>query len=305
MEDHTQQINKGGLLLVIIFLVIIFSIVNFPATTQDQELQASVTESFTFSHSSFEKAVLEAEVAYIENLETGETVYQKNAGEIRPLASLTKIMTTYSALSLFPTDATITIEESDLLAEGDFGLVPGETWKLEDLLVFMLVSSSNDAALAVSREAQKYTDGVLFPEYMTQQAQELGFDSLQFKNASGLDLDKEETQPGAVGTAEDITRLMSLSYKQYQDIFDQTKQAKITFTTDKKQHTAENTNTALDSMPGVIGSKTGYTNTAGGNLSIIADIEGIPHVVTVLASSRGGRFQDVEEIIGLTQEEIQ
>lgn len=303
MEEQHNTINKGGLFLVILFLIIIFTIVNIPAKSTGEEQEVSVAESFSFSHSSFEKAVLEAEVAYIENLETGETVYQKNAGEVRPLASLTKIMTTYSALSLFPENATITISAEDLKADGDFGLIPGEVWKLEDLIVFMLVSSSNDAALAISREALKYTDGISFPEYMTKQAGELGLATLQFQNVTGLDLDEEGTLPGAMGTAKDITKLFSMSYKKYKDIFDQTKQEKITFRSDEKQHTAENTNIALHSMPGVIGSKTGYTNTAGGNLSVITDIDGVAHVVTVLDSTRAGRFEDVQEIIGLTQEE--
>jgi D-alanyl-D-alanine carboxypeptidase (penicillin-binding protein 5/6) len=182
-------------------------------------------------------------------------------------------------------------------------LIPGETWKLEDLIVFMLVSSSNDAALAISREALEYTEAVTFPEYMTNLAKELGFSSLQFMNASGLDVDEAETVPGAMGTAQDITKLFSLSYKAHKEIFDQTKKEKVTFSSDRKQHTAENTNIALHSMPGVIGSKTGYTNTAGGNLSVITEINGVPHVVTVLDSTRSGRFEDVQEIIGLTQEE--
>lgn len=305
MSDTTPTIsNKGGLFLAIIFLAIIFSIVSVPQKSKETEvLQASATESFSFSHSSFENAILEADVAYIENLETGKAVYQKNANQILPLASLTKIMTTYTALSLFPEDTKITITESDLRGVGDHGLIVGEVWDLKDLLIFMLVSSSNDAALAIEREAEKYTDGISLPEYMTKQARELGFKTLSFENASGLDVDTNETIPGAVGTAEEITKLFNLTYKAYPEIFIQTKEAKISFETDTKIHTAENTNIALHSMPGIISSKTGYTNTAGGNLSIIVNIQNVPHIVTVLHSSRGGRFEDVEKIIELANQE--
>lgn len=305
MSDTTPTIsNKGGLLLAIIFLIIIFSIVSVPQKSEEAEkLQAAVTESFTFSHSPFEHAILEADVAYIENLETGKSVYQKNGNQILPLASLTKIMTTYTALSLFPEDAKIKIQAEDLKGDGDHGLVVGEVWNLKDLLVFMLVSSSNDAALAIEREAETYTEGVSLSDYMTKQAQELGFSSLSFSNASGLDEDKEGTVPGAYGSAEDITKLFSLTYKTYPEIFNLTKEQKITFETDVKSHTAENTNIALHEMPGIISSKTGYTNTAGGNLTVIININNIPHVVTVLHSSRGGRFEDVEKIIELAGEE--
>ncbi len=305
MSDTTPGMsNKGGLLLAIIFLAIIFSIVSVPTKSNETEaLQAAATESFTFSHSPFENAILEADVAYIENLETGKTVYQKNGSEVLPLASLTKIMTTYSALSLFPEDAKIKIDPEDLQGEGDHGLVVGEVWDLKDLLTFMLVSSSNDAALAIEREAKKYTNGIPLADYMNEQAIELGFESLSFRNASGLDQDEEGTIPGAYGTAEDITKLFSLTYKTYPEIFNLTKEQKITFETDIKSHTAENTNIALHEMPGIISSKTGYTNTAGGNLTVIVNIDDVPHVVTVLHSSRGGRFEDIEKIIELASQE--
>jgi D-alanyl-D-alanine carboxypeptidase (penicillin-binding protein 5/6) len=306
MSEETSSKHKGlgTLILAVIFLAIIISIIMVPNTTASlRENEASVIESFTFSHSAFEKAVLQAEVAYIENLETGEALYQNNAHIVSPLASLTKIMTTYTALSVFPEGARITIEESDLEAEGDHGLVPGEEWSVRDLLTFMLIASANDAALAIERAGSKYTGELTFAEYMTKQAHELGFDSLSFQNASGLDLDEAGTLPSALGNAEDLTKLFSLVYKQYPDIFDATKKQVVTFSSSEREHTAQNTNTELHRMPGVIGSKTGYTNTAGGNLSVIAEVNGIPHVVTVLQSTRGGRFEDVEEIIGLIGEE--
>lgn len=304
MSEHERKDSKGVLILVIVFIAIIFAIV---LRGEEQEesvaLGAQVLEGFTFSHSAFEKAVLQADVAYIENLETGETLYQKNAHQIEPLASLTKIMTTHTALAVFPENATITIQKEDLAPDGDHGLVPGEVWKLRDLIVFMLVSSSNDAALAIERAGGAFTGELSFPEYMTEEAKRLGFESLSFQNASGLDLDEEGTIPSALGNAEDLTKLFALVYKEHPDIFDATKDSKTTLSSSEKEHTAENTNTELHRMPGVIGSKTGYTNTAGGNLSVIADVNGIPHVVTVLQSTRSGRFQDVEEIIGLIEEE--
>jgi len=304
MQESSGITSKGILVLAIIFAGLAFTFGYVPQHKRNADLQASVIDSFVFSHSSFEDAVLQADVAYIENLETGQVLYQKKAAEVRPLASLTKIMTTYSALSIFPPDSSITIQESDLAADGDHGLVPGEVWDLEDLLVFMLISSSNDAALAIEREALAYTEGLPFPEYMTKQAHDLGFTSLIFKNASGLDLDEEGTEPSAVGTAEDITKLFSLAYKEYKDIFDATKKSRVTFTSSVKDHTAENTNIALHTMPGIIGSKTGYTNTAGGNLSVVTNINNIPHLITVLDSTRAGRFNDVQEIIDLTAQEL-
>lgn len=304
-EEQKDTNKKSGLVLMMIFTSIIFTITFIPQKKNDiKNLQASALDSFTFSHSEFEKTVFSADIVYVENLETGKPVYQKKANLVKPLASLTKIMTTYSALSLFPENASVTIENSDLLAPGDHGLVPGEVWDLKDLLVFMLITSSNDAALAIEREALKYTkEGVTFPDYMTKQAFDLGFDSLSFKNGSGLDLDEEEIIPSALGSAEDITKLFSLAYEKYQNIFDKTKHSRMTLKSSLKTHNIENTNVALHSTPGILGSKTGYTNTAKGNLSVITNIKGVPHIVTVLHSTRSGRFEDIQKIISLTGKE--
>jgi len=302
-EVPTQRKSFGPIIIAGLFLFFVANIALKPSENDNLTAQAKVgLDTFSFSHSVFEQLILEAEVSYIENFETGETLYQKNAGIVRPLASLTKIMTTVSAMTIFPEGVTVTIEKEDLEPSGDHGLIPGEQWKLEDLLVFMLVASSNDAAAAIGRSGEKYTGDISFSEYMTIQAGDLGFDSLQFSNTSGEDLDEEGTIPGAVGNAEDISKLFSFAYKKYPDIFNITKKQIVILYSDIEEHLIENTNTELQKMPGVIGSKTGYTDTARGNLTVLAELSKQPTIVTVLQSSRQGRFKDVEEIIGLIEE---
>ena len=55
----------------------------------------------------------------------------------------------------------------------------------------------------------------------------------------------------------------------------------------------------------MIGSKTGYTALAGGNLVVVVDI-GVDHpvVIAVLGSTYDGRFSDVEDLINATVSEI-
>ena len=68
--------------------------------------------------------------------------------------------------------------------------------------------------------------------------------------------------------------------------------------------TATNTNDYI-SIPGLIGSKTGFTDLAGGNLAVIYDA-GLNHLiaVVVLNSSRQGRFSDVEALVQLTNDKL-
>jgi D-alanyl-D-alanine carboxypeptidase (penicillin-binding protein 5/6) len=300
-EQQSQKTNIGPLVLSAIFLIVVTLLVFMPRDVVSTKLSANVFEGFSFTHSIFEDIVLEADVSYIADIETGKIVYQKNADIVRPLASLTKIMTAYAALEVFPEGSTVQIQESDLSGAGDHGLVPGEVWKLENLLAFMLVTSSNDAAIAVGRVGEGFVEEESFAQYMTELSRELGYETLNFENTSGLDIDEAETIPGALGSAEDISQMFMRAYEKYPEVFNPTKDFLVTLESDTEVHNIENTNIALNQMPGIVGSKTGYTQTAGGNLSVVTQINNKPHVVTVLQSSREGRFQDVSEIINIIQ----
>ncbi len=66
-------------------------------------------------------------------------------------------------------------------------------------------------------------------------------------------------------------------------------------------HPAENTNEYVNTIPGLQGSKTGYTELAGGNLAIVFDA-GLDHpiAIVVLGSTLEGRFEDVDALVEAT-----
>lgn len=301
-HDNTTATPRQFLFLAIIFFIIMALLVrsNKTSSLSNQDMLSD----FTFTHSVFEDVLVNAEVAFVQNIQTGKVIYQKNASKTFPLASLTKIMTVYSAKEIL-NNQPVTILSEDLRPVGDHGLVVGEVWNLDDLLVFALVTSSNDAAEAVARTSEEVLQGERFAEYMTRRSAELGFSTLSFKNASGLDIETQTSiEPSAVGSAEDISALFMLAYKDFPEIFNPTREYKMSLSSDTKEHAIENTNTSLSILPRLEGSKTGYTQTAGGNLSVITNINGEPHVVTVLRSTREGRFQDIGTIIHKTQESL-
>ena len=63
-------------------------------------------------------------------------------------------------------------------------------------------------------------------------------------------------------------------------------------------HTATNTNEVVGSIPGLIASKTGFTDLAGGNLVVAFDA-GInrPVIISVLGATKDGRFTDMEMLV--------
>ncbi len=259
---------------------------------------------------SFLNISLEASAAYVLDLTTGKPLYAKNGNGKLPLASITKIMTALVTRERISFGTVVTLTKNDLAAEGDTGLRPGERWRMGDLLDVMLLVSSNDAAHAVagfvgSDGQSDYEGGASaaranFVGMMNKKALALGFNTMEFFNESGLDL--SEIQNGGYGSAREVALLLSELWEKYPTAIEITaqKDAEI-YSQDKIVHILQNTNEATGRFPGLIGSKTGYTTLAGGNLAIIFDV-GIGHPVAavILGSSYKGRFEDMQKLVQAT-----
>lgn len=251
---------------------------------------------------------LKAKSVFVWDIKTRHKLYGYNEQEKLPLASVTKMMMALVASELLPPDTKITIAPVDLLEEGDSGLYAGEKWALADLLKFTLVASSNDGASAIAGVAgatvlsnattsDPFTSKKLFIEKMNDKAHDIGLDNTHFSNESGLDLDS--LTGGAYGSARDMGMLFEYILNKHPELFTATTYAKFDISSESKiVHHVANTNAGVEHIAGFIGSKTGYTDLAGGNLVVVVDI-GIDHpiVIAVLGSSRDGRFTDVEKLI--------
>ena len=99
-----------------------------------------------------------------------------------------------------------------------------------------------------------------------------------------------------------MSRLVEYIIKNHPELLEATKHNILN--TESKQgihHTIYNTNNIVDSLPNIIGSKTGYTDIAGGNLTVVIDPAlNRPVSITVLGSSKEGRFKDVEKLSNAT-----
>lgn len=242
-----------------------------------------------------------AKAAYVWDVKEQRALYIKNADTALPLASITKLMTSMLAYELTTPDTKATVSVRAAGQEGSYGLTPGEHLTMGELNSLALISSSNDAAFALGANAGSLLGdkdpSKQFVEGMNIRAKELKLDSLQFKNTTGLDVSL--TEPGAIGSARDVSFLMEHMIKNYPEVLEPTKRgvARV-YNEDGEFHDVENTNDALYAIPNLIGSKTGYTDLAGGNLTIAFDA-GMdrPIIVTVLGSTREERFSDVLALV--------
>ena len=283
------------------------------APTLPDELPLSVA---AVRPSPFDEINLEAKAAIVFDALENKIIYSLNSEEQLPLASLTKIMTAVIAREILPDYTTITIDSDSIKKEGDSGLRVGEKWRVRDLLDFTLLVSSNDgaaslaaAAGAVSSGGGPNTEGLVnevvvkekdFASQMNEKARSLGLVQTYFMNETGLDLQTQVS--GSYGSARDVANLLVYAVEKYPDLFEATRQLVFKVSSlDGKNREAKNTNEAVLKIPGLIASKTGFTDLAGGNLAVLMDAGlGHPIAIVVLGSSEQGRFVDVEKLASTT-----
>lgn len=151
------------------------------------------------------RATLSAQAAVVVDHTTDELLFQKNAFEPRPLASITKLMTALlltEKISDWNATTTITLDD---VVEGSHAITAGEAYTLHDVFVGGIVGSINTAMRALVR-AGGYTQDA-FVAAMNERAAALGLSSMHFADVSGL-------SPQDVGSAHDVARLIKIALSQ-------------------------------------------------------------------------------------------
>jgi D-alanyl-D-alanine carboxypeptidase len=264
---------------------------------------AYVEEAKVAGTTPFDNLKLGAKAVYVYDLLQHKVLFKKDEFVQLPLASLTKLMMALTAVELLPKNSEITINKEFLQEEGDTGLLVNESWKMKDLLDFSLVVSSNDGARSIASVAGAFdlqnADLDLgrkdFIRKMNLKAQELGLKHTYFVNENGLDIGDVS---GGYGSAIDIATLMQYMLENEPDVLEATKYQSITVNSESETHTGTNTNIDIGKIPGLLASKTGFTDMAGGNLAVAFDASiGHPIIVVVLGSTLDGRFDDVSKLV--------
>ena len=284
----------GGLIIVCFGILLVTIVLS---KNVQEELPRSVAT--TISYSSFDTLQIEAHAAYVYDVKTGSPLFNRNADEPLPLASITKLLSVVVAQSVFPSGTIITITPEALTSEGSSDIVEGERWTLHNLLGYVLAISSNDAISAI---AQTYDarGGNTFVSELNTYSQALGLSSFSFTNPTGLD-EAGTWKAANYGSARDVALLFQHALTTIPDILDVTRTGEGSVSSLDTTHTISNTNTMIDSVPNAVGSKTGFTDAAGGNLVLSFDVGiGHPVIIVVLGSTKEGRFTDMKKLVDAT-----
>ena len=205
----------------------------------------------------------ESHTVLVYNVGTKETVLSENADVIRPMASITKLMTAMIALDRY--------ELSDKLPTGKKSRAT-----VEQLLIKLLVRSDNGAAEVLARN---YPQGrTAFIRAMNDRSTQLGLVDTKFSDPSGL-------MPNT-STAKELVKLVAASGN-YNFIRRISSQPAIYQTSQVKKKTKTvtlaNTNSnILFEFNNILVSKTGFTYKAGRCLAMLVDKNGQEHVIIIL-----------------------
>lgn len=246
-----------------------------------------------------EAAALRSSTAYVQDLETSTVIFAKNENVVRPIASISKLMTAVVVVDAnLPMDEMleITDEDVDELKHTTSRLRVGTKLSRGDMLHLALMSSENRAANALGRH---YPGGLrAFVAAMNAKAQSLGMTSTRFIEPTGLSSNN-------VSSPHDLARLLRAA-SQRPLIHRYSTDTEYEVEINNRTQTFRNTNLLVRKPDWDIKvSKTGYINEAGECLVMLARING-RDLAIVLLDSQGklSRIGDAVRIRRIVQSEV-
>ena len=230
---------------------------------------------------------LNCRAAILIEQDSGRVLYEKNAEEKMPIASITKVMTlllTFEAIhgGRLTLDTLVPVSEHAYHMGGSqIWLEPGEQFTLDEMLRAICVSSANDAAVAVAELVGGSEPA--FVEQMNARAAQLGMEQTTFRNACGLDTE------GHLSTARDVAIMSREILTHCPEVLHYS--GIWTDSLRNGQTQLVNTNKLLKRYSGITGLKTGTTSGAGVCISASATRDGLKLIAVILgAPSSADRF---------------
>jgi D-alanyl-D-alanine endopeptidase (penicillin-binding protein 7) len=238
------------------------------------------------SNNSFAKPVTAK--SYMVTDISGDVILEKNSDQVRPIASITKMMTVMVVL-----DANQDLdEELPIVFKGNNYLhsrLPRsvKTLTRHELINLAMVKSDN---LAAHTLCVNYPYGLnrCIAE-MNHKAFVLGMNNTHYEDPTGLDSNN-------VSTAKDLVKLV-LASQEYPQLMDAGSKPSVSIKVKKRWWQFKNTNPLVKNSDNVVISKTGYINASGGCVAMMLDTNFGQRVIVVLGSKNTRtRFSEAKQI---------
>lgn len=261
--------------------------------SEDQLENFELDDSVPTAATSESKLSLTAKSAILIERSTGKVLFENNADEKLPPASITKIMSLLLVVEAIDQgkikleDTVSCSDHASSMGGSQIWLKPGETMTVDELLKAAAVGSANDATCALGEFVAGSEEG--FVEMMNNRAAELGMKNTKFQNCTGLDADDHYS------SARDIVTMSRELIghdiiKNYSTIWMDSLR--------NGQTQLVNTNKLVRFYEGTTGLKTGTTDGAGHCLSATATRNGLDLIAVVLGCPSGNeRFSDAKKLL--------
>ena len=271
-------------------------------TEHAPSLSAEITVAPPAHTESTDKALLtlgsqlSASGVMIMDLQSGQTLFERNSAVSRPMASLTKLMTALIIVEHHKMNEVVTVpaDIKKTIGNDNEHLMPGDQFTVGDLLSAMLIISSNDSAVTLAR----YHSGSVsaFAAEMNARAKTLGLAHTSYENPIGLDAPLQNSTP------QDLSWL-AMYVLRYPEIAKRMGTADTQITSLKGTVISLiHTNELLHEDSFVIAGKTGTTDAAGQCLLSVIQENGHRYSVVLLHSR--DRYADMRLILPLFHAQV-
>ncbi|MBQ7337256.1 MAG: D-alanyl-D-alanine carboxypeptidase [Clostridia bacterium] len=262
--------------------VVLFTSIPMPAAALSSSKNNGNIDTTALSFAAEEGALsLECKSAVLMDASTGTVLYAQNSDESLPPASVTKIMTLLLVMeaidsgTLKLSDPISVSANAASMGGSQVYLEEGETMSCEDMLKSVVISSANDAAVALAEHVAGDID--TFVRRMNEKAAALGMQNTHFENATGLD----DTAQNHLTSARDIA-IMSRALIEHKTILNYSSLWMDSIRNGTFGLT--NTNRLVRFYRGATGLKTGSTDKAGFCVSVTAERDGLSLICVIMGA---------------------
>jgi D-alanyl-D-alanine carboxypeptidase (penicillin-binding protein 5/6) len=233
----------------------------------------------------------------LQDADTGQILFSQNSNRQWPAASLTKMMVALLALEEIESgrlslQTPVPISRRASRAGGRMiNLRPGEVFSLGELLQAMIVTSANDAAVAVAERLKGSVEDCV--KAMNRRARELGMNQTRYQTPNGLPL--TDGSPPDLSSAADMATL-ARALVTHRQVLQWTSLHAVPFRDGRIM--LPNTNHLVGKVAGVDGLKTGFTYKARFNLVTTAQRDQLRLIAVVMGGQSSGlRFRIAADLL--------
>ncbi len=237
------------------------------------------------------------EAALLQDAQTGQVLFSHNSQKIWPQASLTKMMLGLIVFEAIEKgrvnlETPVTISRRASRTKGrTISLRAGKVFRLDELLQAVLVTSANDAAVAIAEHVYGSVEQCV--EQMNARARQLGMEQTRYRTVNGMPTKTDRAPDKA--SADDVA-LLTRALLRHQHVLTWTSQPSTPF--GHRRNHLPNTNRLVGRIHGVDGLKTGFTNRARFNLVTTAQ-RGPLRLIAIVFGGKTSRvrFRVAEDLL--------